>query len=287
MCDRALWVVDRVKGMYNQNIAVYDDAYREKLLRENAITDVMATALEEGQFIVYLQPKYSLNDNRMVGAEALVRWIHPEWGFMSPGEFIPLFEKNGFIPCLDQFVWETVCAKLREWKEKGYPIVPVSVNVSRADIFQSHLTDVFRGLIRKYGIDPQYLHLEITESAYTEQTDQILNTVVELRKSGFFIEMDDFGSGYSSLNMLSQMSLDILKLDMKFIQNEMTKPVEKSILNDIISMAHRLDLTVVAEGIETEEQMKRLQALGCDYAQGYFFAKPMSVTEFEGLLEVQ
>ena len=287
MCDRALWVVDRVKGMYNQNIAVYDDAYREKLLRENAITDFMATALEEGQFIVYLQPKYSLNDNRMVGAEALVRWIHPEWGFMSPGEFIPLFEKNGFIPCLDQFVWETVCAKLREWKEKGYPIVPVSVNVSRADIFQSHLTDVFRGLIRKYGIDPQYLHLEITESAYTEQTDQILNTVVELRKSGFFIEMDDFGSGYSSLNMLSQMSLDILKLDMKFIQNEMTKPVEKSILNDIISMAHRLDLTVVAEGIETEEQMKRLQALGCDYAQGYFFAKPMSVTEFEGLLEVQ
>ena len=287
MCDRVLWVVDRVKGMYNQNIVVYDDVFREKLLREKAITDVMATALEEGQFTVYLQPKYSLNDNRMVGAEALVRWIHPEWGFMSPGEFIPLFEKNGFIPCLDQFVWETVCARLREWKEKGYPLLPISVNVSRADIFQSNLTDIFSGLIRKYDIDPKYLHLEVTESAYTEQSDQIIGAVEELRKLGFLVEMDDFGSGYSSLNMLSEITFDVLKLDMKFIRNEMTKPIEKSILNDIINMAHRMNLTVVAEGIETRNQMKRLQALGCDYAQGYFFAKPMPVAEFEGLLEEQ
>lgn len=287
MCDRALWVVDSVKGMYNQHIAVYDDALRETLLQEKAITDVMETALAEGQFIVYLQPKYSLNDNRIVGAEALVRWIHPERGFMSPGEFIPLFEKNGFIPSLDQYIWESVCGQLKSWKEKGYPLLPVSVNVSRADIFQSHLADVFSGLIKKYGIDPEYLHLEITESAYTEYPDQIISTVEELRKLGFLIEMDDFGSGYSSLNMLSQITLDILKLDMKFIQNEMAKPVERSILNDIISMAHRMHLTVVAEGIETRDQMKRLQALGCDYAQGYFFARPMPVAEFEELLKVQ
>lgn len=285
MCDRALWVVDRVKGMYNQYIAVYDDVFREELLREKQITDVMASALEEGQFIVYLQPKYSLKDNKMVGAEALVRWIHPEWGFMSPGEFIPLFERNGFIPCLDRFVWERVCAKLRDWKEKGYPLLPISVNVSRADVFQSHLEDVFIGLVKKYGIDPKYLHLEITESAYTDHSGQIIHTVEELRRLGFLVEMDDFGSGYSSLNMLSQLTLDVLKLDMKFIQNEMTKPMEKSILSDIISMAHRMNLAVVAEGIETEDQMKRLQALGCDYAQGYFFARPMPVMEFEGLLE--
>lgn len=148
MCDRSLLAVDSIKGKYNQNVAVYDDALRGKLLREKAITDVMETALAEGQFAVYLQPKYSLNDYCMVGAEALVRWIHPEWGFMSPGESIPLFEKNGFIPCLDQFVWETVCARLRDWKEKGYPLLPVSVNVSRADIYQSHLVDSFSRLIR-------------------------------------------------------------------------------------------------------------------------------------------
>ena len=284
MCDRAHWVVDRVKGIYNQYIAVYDDSFREVLLREKAITDAMETALEEGQFIVYFQPKYSLHDNRMVGAEALVRWIHPEWGLMSPGEFIPLFEKNGFIPNLDRFVWEKVCAQLREWREKGYPLLPVSVNVSRADIFQSHLADIFSGLIKKYDIDPQYLHLEITESAYTEHSEQIIDTIEELRRLGFPIEMDDFGSGYSSLNMLSRMSLDVLKLDMQFIHNEMTKPIEKSILNDIISMAHRMNLMVVAEGIETRSQMKRLQALGCDYAQGYYFAKPMPVAEFEELL---
>lgn len=286
MCDRAYWVVDRVKGIYNQYIAVYDDVYREVLMREKAITDVMETALEEGQFIVYFQPKYSLIDNRMVGAEALVRWIHPEWGFMSPGEFIPLFEKNGFIPSLDRFVWDSVCAKICDWKGKGYPLLPISVNVSRADIFQSQLTDIFSGLIKKYGIDPQYVYLEITESAYTERSDQIINTVEDLRKLGFIIEMDDFGSGYSSLNMLSQMSLDVLKLDMQFVQNETKKPLEKSILNDIINMAHRMNLSVVAEGIETRNQMQHLQALGCDYAQGYFFAKPMPVMEYEKMLEI-
>ena len=170
---------------------------------------------------------------------------------------------------------------------RGGLLLPVSVNVSRADIFQAHLVEIFRELIKKYDIDPQYLHLEITESAYTENADQIINTADQLRELGFLIEMDDFGSGYSSLNMLSQMSLDVLKLDMQFIHNEMIKPLEKSILNDIISMAHRMNLVVVAEGIETREQVKRLKSLGCDYAQGYFFAKPMPITEFEELLKIQ
>ena len=287
MCDRALLAADSIKGQYNQPFAVYDDALRSKLLREKAITDAMETALTEGQFVVYLQPKYSLNDDSMAGAEALVRWIHPEWGFMSPGEFIPLFEKNGFIPRLDQFVWEQVCIQLRDWREKGHPPLPVSVNVSRADIYQSHLVDTLWGLIQKYGVDPAYLHLEITESAYAENPNQIISAVDQLRKLGFTIEMDDFGSGYSSLNMLSQMKLDILKLDMKFIQNEIAKPVDQSILNDVISMAHRMRLSVVAEGVETLEQAKRLRAIGCDYVQGYFFAKPMPVTEFEELLKVR
>ena len=286
MCDRALLAVDSIKGLYHQHLAVYDDTLREKLLREKEITDIMETALEQEQFVVYFQPKYSLHDNCMVGAEALVRWMHPELGFMSPGEFIPLFEKNGFIHNLDLFVWEKVCQKLQVWKELGYPQIPVSVNVSRADIYQANLVDIFCGLVKEYGINPSYLHLEITESVYTECPDQIIRTVEELRKQGFIIEMDDFGSGYSSLNLLSQLSLDILKLDMDFIRSELAKPVEQSILNDVINMAHRMHLNVVAEGVETSDQEKRLKVLGCDYAQGYFFAKPMPVAEFENLLKM-
>ena len=287
MCDRALLAADSIRGQYNQPFAVYDDTLRGKLLREEAITDAMETALAEGQFDVYFQPKYSLNDECMVGAEALVRWIHPEWGFVSPEEFIPLFEKNGFIPRLDQYVWEQVCARIRKWREKGYPLLPVSVNVSRADVYQLHLESTLLGLTQKYGVDPSYLHLEITESAYAENPIQIISTMEQLRKLGFIIEMDDFGSGYSSLNMLSQMKMDILKLDMKFVQNEIEKPANQSILNDIISMAHRMYLSVVAEGVETSNQMKCLQAFGCDYVQGYFFAKPMPAMEFEELLKVQ
>ena len=197
-----------------------------------------------------------------------------------------MFERNGFIRHLDEYVWKRVCEKLRNWKEKGYPLVPVSVNVSRADIYQAYLVETFCELIQKYQIDPSFLHLEITESAYTESPDQIIRTVAELRKQGFIIEMDDFGSGYSSLNMLSQMSLDILKLDMKFIRNEMEKPMEQSLLQDVINMAHRMHLNVVAEGVETEDQKNRLQTVGCDYAQGYFFAKPMQEGEFEELLQI-
>ena len=287
MCDRAQLAADSIKGQYNQYFAVYDDSLRGKLLREQAITGAMEAALAEEQFVVYLQPKYSLNDDCMAGAEALVRWIHPDWGFMSPGEFIPLFEKNGFIHRLDQYVWERVCAQLRDWQEKGYPLLPISVNVSRADVYQANLADTLLGLTQKYGIDPAYLHLEITESAYAENPGQIISTVEELRRLGFAVEMDDFGSGYSSLNMLSQMKLDILKLDMKFVQSEMVKSADQSVLNDIIIMAHRMNLSVVAEGVETREQVNRLRALGCDYVQGYFFAKPMPIAEFEKLLNAQ
>ena len=287
MCDRAMLAVDSIKGQYNHHFVVYNDSLRGKLLREKAISDAMETALAEEQFTVYFQPKYSLNGNCMAGAEALVRWIHPEWGFMSPGEFIPLFEKNGFIPKLDQYVWERVCAQLRDWKEAGYPLVPVSVNVSRADVYQANLVETLLNLTKKYGVNPAYLHLEVTESAYTENPGQLISTVEELRRVGFIIEMDDFGSGYSSLNMLGQMKLDILKLDMKFIRNETARPMEQSILYDIITMAHKLHLSVVAEGVEIRDQVTRLQAVGCDYVQGYFFAKPMPAKEFEALLKAR
>ena len=285
MCDRAVLAVDSIKGQYNRGYAVYDDTMRSRLLREQAVTAAMETALEQRQFIVYLQPKYSLRGDRMAGAEALVRWIHPEWGFMNPGEFIPLFERNGFITKLDLYVWERVCMLLRDWRAAGLPVVPVSVNVSRADVYQADLIGTLTGLTEKYGIRPSLLHLEITESAYTEHPEQLISTVTALREKGFVIEMDDFGSGYSSLNMLTEMSLDILKLDMKFVRNETSKPETESILRHIVELAHWKKLSVVAEGTETREQIDRLRAVGCDYAQGYFFAKPMPDTEFASLLK--
>ena len=285
MCDRAILAVESIKGLYNQHYAVYSDTVRKKLHRERKITDTMVTALNERQFVLYFQPKYSLNDKCIIGAEALVRWNHPELGFLSPAEFIPLFEKNGFIYNLDFYVWELACEHLKSWKENGYSLLPISVNVSRADFYMADLTEIFNGLVAKYDIPASLLHLEITESAYiANSSDRIINTVLSLRENGFIIEMDDFGSGYSSLNMFSQMSVDVLKLDMKFISNELSKPMEKSILSDVINMAHRMQLDVVAEGVETGNQIVRLKSVGCDCAQGYYFAKPMPGEELGTLL---
>ena len=284
MCDRAMLAADSIKGHYNQSIAIYDDTLRKKLLREQNITASMESALANNQFIVYFQPKYRASDSRLCGAEALVRWIHPEWGFMSPGEFIPLFEKNGFISKLDQFVWERTCAQIREWQDKGYPPLPVSVNVSRADVFQSDLAESLSNLTKKYGIDPKLLHLEITESAYTENSKQIISMVDQLRARGFIIEMDDFGSGYSSLNMLSQLKLDVLKLDMKFVQSETSQGTDRGVLRLVVEMAHRMNLSVVAEGVETQQQLSRLQEIGCDYVQGYLFSKPIPAADYDTML---
>ncbi len=285
MCDRAFLVADSIKGRYNQTVAVYDDVLRDKLLREQAITESMETALAEGQFAVYLQPKYWLKGNILSGAEALARWIHPELGFLSPAEFIPLFEKNGFITRLDRFVWEQTCMLLRRWRQEGYPAIPVSVNVSRADVYQEDLPETLTNLVERYGIEPQQFHLELTESAYTENPNQIITMVDELRRRGFVIEMDDFGSGYSSLNMLSQVHFDILKLDMKFIQTETAKPGEMSIMRFVVNLAKWLNLSTVVEGAETKAQVERLQDVGCDYAQGYYFSRPLPIPEFEALLK--
>lgn len=285
ICDRALLAARSIKGQYGKYFAIYDDTLRNQLLREQAITDSMESALSQNQFLVYLQPKYRIKDEVLVGAEALVRWNHPVWGFLSPAEFIPLFEKNGFITRLDRFVWEKACAVLHDWDERGYYPMSVSVNVSRADIYNEDLADTLVKIIEKYDLDSSRLHLEITESAYTENPKQIIDTVTTLRELGFVIEMDDFGSGYSSLNMLNDMPIDILKLDMKFIRSEMAKPKSQGILQFIINLARWMNLSVVAEGVETKAQLLRLTEIGCDYVQGYYFAKPMPCQEFEGLLD--
>ena len=287
MCDRALLAARSIKEQYGVYYAAYDDKLRDELLRQQAIIDSMETALKEGQFLVYLQPKYRIWDETLAGAEALVRWKHPEWGFQSPAEFIPLFEKNGFITKLDQFVWDKTCFYLRKWDEEGYPPIPVSVNVSRADIYHADIADIMMRTVSKYGLTPSRLHLEITESAYTEDPGQIIETVRHLRELGFVIEMDDFGSGYSSLNMLNQMPIDILKLDMQFVQSETAKPMDQGILQLIMELARRMHLSVVAEGVETKTQLDRLSETGCEYVQGYYFARPMPEGEFETLMRDQ
>ncbi len=285
MCDRALLAARSIKGQYGKFFAEYDDTLRNRLLKDQAITDSMESALAEEQFQIYLQPKYRIADESLVGAEALVRWDHPEWGFQSPAEFIPLFEKNGFITKLDQYVWDKTCSVLRQWDDRGFVPISISVNVSRADIYNADITEILMRIVKKYGLSPSRLHLEITESAYTENPGQIIETVSHLRDLGFIVEMDDFGSGYSSLNMLNEMPIDILKLDMKFIQSETAKPNSQGILQFIVSLARWMHLSVVAEGVETKEQLDRLNEIGCDYVQGYYFAKPMPCQDFETLLE--
>ncbi|MDR0930053.1 MAG: EAL domain-containing protein [Oscillospiraceae bacterium] len=286
MCDRALLAAQSIKGQYGKAFAYYDSEIRNRLIKNQSITDSMEAALREGQFQVYLQPKYRLRGNELVGAEALVRWIHPKWGFLSPAEFIPIFESNGFITTMDQFVWDKTCSILKDWDTKGYPKISISVNVSRADIYNVDLPDILRKIIEKYDLPISRLHLEITESAYTENPGQLIGTVESLRGMGFIVEMDDFGSGYSSLNMLNELPIDILKLDMKFVQSEMAKAEHQGIMQFIIGLARWMNLEVVAEGVETQAQMGRLKEIGCDYAQGYYYSKPVPAHEFEKLFKV-
>ena len=258
MCDRAFIAVKAAKGRYENDVAYYDDSIREKLLREQQIGDDMVHALREEQFDVYFQPKYDLLTEQMTGAEALVRWHHPIKGFMSPAEFIPIFEKNGFITELDMYVWNKSCEYIAKWREKYGEWVSLSVNVSRKDIYKQNLPEILKDMVKRYGIPPEILHLEITESAYTENPEQLIFIVGQLKKEGFIIEMDDFGSGYSSLNMLAELPIDILKLDMK-----------------------KINLYVIAEGVEKEKQISMLKSMKCDMVQGYYYAKPMPAEEFE------
>lgn len=284
ICDRAMLAADTVKGMYDIHFSIYNDTIRQQLLTEQMITNSMQKALDEKQFVVYYQPKYDITTESIAGAEALVRWIHPTQGFMSPGDFIPLFERNGFITKLDMYVWESACEEMERWEAQGHKSVVISVNVSRIDIYNPDLPDILEDMVRRHHLTPKNLHLEVTETAYTEDPQQLIQAVNELKNRGFMIEMDDFGSGYSSLNMLSELPIDILKLDMKFIQNESLNTNGTNIMSFIISLAKWMDLLVVAEGIETAEQVRMLRNMDCNYVQGFYYAKPMPSEEFEQLL---
>lgn len=281
MCDRAFIAVKAAKGRYENDVAYYDDSIREKLLMEQQIGDEMVHALKEEQFSVYFQPKYDLTTGEMAGAEALVRWHHPIKGFLSPGDFIPIFEKNGFITELDMFVWNKGCNYIADWQKRYGVTVPVSVNVSRKDIYKQDLPKILKEIVKENGLEPENLHLEITESAYTENPEQLVLIVEQLKKEGFIIEMDDFGSGYSSLNMLAELPIDILKLDMKFLQNKGEQSKNENIMSSIVELAKKINLYVIAEGVEKEKHIAMLKSMKCDMVQGYYYAKPMPAAQFE------
>ncbi len=281
--DRAKMAADTVKGSFANNIGIYDNDLHERQLYAEQLIEDFPAAIAGCQFKVYYQPKFDVRPETPVlsSAEALVRWEHPKLGMISPGIFIPLFEDNGLIQRLDMYVWNETARQVREWKDRlGYH-VPVSVNVSRIDMFDPRLPETFQALLDKHGLTGKDILLEVTESAYTQDSGQIIQMVEKLRSMDFQIEMDDFGTGYSSLNMISNLPIDALKLDMQFIRNAFKVGGNTHMLEVIIGIADYLSVPVIAEGVETQAQLHALKALGCDLVQGYFFSKPVPASEFE------
>ena len=284
MLDMAITAKETIKGKYNIWLAVFDESMNEKRLREKYITDRMETALTKGQFDVYIQPQFHHGTGLIVGAEALVRWNDPERGVIPPGEFISVFEKTGFITRMDEYVWEKAAQFVSAWMEKGNDPIPVSVNVSREDTNNPDLCKKLLAIIEKHNIPANIFRLEITESLFTENPQHLAAVVEELHKAGFLVEMDDFGSGYSSLNILKDVPVDILKLDMRFFAGEDNLGRGGMIINAVMRMARWLGIPVIAEGVELKAHADFLLSVGCPTIQGYFYEQPMPVSSFERLL---
>lgn len=288
MYDYAVEALSHVEGNFESRICYYNRGMTSKAEDELRILTEAREALEDGQYVIYLQPKCRIKSKKIVGAEALVRWKHPVKGLVPPGLFIPVLEKNGFISGVDRYVWELVCKQIREWIDNGIEPVPVSINISRIDILSMDVVRIIDDLVQKYDIKRKYLKIEITESAYVENGNKVVEAVQNLRKAGFALMMDDFGSGYSSLNMLKQIAVDVIKIDMKFLdidQEDMKKGL--SILKSVINMSNEIDIPLIVEGVETEEQAHFLGDMGVRFAQGYLFYRPMPAEDFTKLISVE
>ena len=285
--DRARAACSKVRGDFQNPLMIYDESMRQKEMLNQRLLNDLRPAVDKRQFIVYYQPKYNIQSQppRLSSAEALIRWKHPELGMISPGEFIPLFEGNGLISVVDSYVWEEAAKQVAKWRETYGFTLPVSVNLSRTDLFDPTLTERLKQLIENNHLDFRDIKLEVTESAYTDNARQMLELIRGLRQLGFEVEMDDFGSGYSSLNMLWSMPLDVLKMDMSFVRNIENSEMDYRLVKLILDIARYLNLCAVAEGVETEGQMKLLQSAGCDLVQGYYFSRPLPPEEFEKLIQ--
>lgn len=286
--DRAMVACNTIpRNTVSTIVAIYDNQMHEKEIYEAKLLGDIDRAVAESQFNVVFQPKYDISGDepRLCSAEVLVRWKHPEYGFVRPDFFIPLFEENGRIKELDRFVWQEAAKQVRRWKDMYEVTIPVSVNVSRVDIFDPDLLDYLKTILEDNGLGTDDLHLEITETAYTDSVQQIIEVVSNLRSEGFKVEMDDFGKGYSSLNMLTSLPIDALKLDMAFIRDIAENNKEMSMVEFILEIARFLNVPVIAEGVENSEQYLLLKKAGCDIIQGYYFSKPVTSSEFGRLIE--
>ncbi|MCI8644432.1 MAG: EAL domain-containing protein [Lachnospiraceae bacterium] len=281
MEDRAAMARKAAKKNILRNILFYREQFKESLYNRKFIEENMQAAISERQFCIYLQPKYSITKNEIIGAEALVRWLHPERGMIFPDQFIPVIEENGFIKRLDYYIWEEACRFIKRCEAAGINNCPVSVNVSRIHLRDNECIGILSDMIKDYSIQKKLLELEITETA---DDQQISMKALQLKEEGFTLLMDDFGSGYSSLNILLETPFDVIKLDRKFMINMMLSGKGRLILEQVITMADKLQLGVLAEGVETKEQVELLQNIGCDQVQGYYYAKPMPEDEFYNLL---
>ncbi len=284
MEDRSAMARKAAKKNVLTNIVFYSEQFKDSLYNRKFIEENMQAAITERQFMMYLQPKYSIAKNEIIGAEALVRWKHPERGMIFPNDFIPVIEENGFIRKVDYYIWKEACSFIKKCEDQGFLSCPISVNVSRVHLSDDECIKVLSELINENGIPKELLELEITESA---DDQQISMKAFQLKEEGFTLLMDDFGSGYSSLNILLETPFDVIKLDRKFIENMIVSSKGRLILEQVVSMANKLELGLLAEGVETKEQVDLLQKIGCDQVQGYYYAKPMPEEEFFVLLKEQ
>lgn len=281
--DCARTACNKSRGDFKTRVVIYDGAMGQREERDQRLLNDLGPALEQNQFEVYYQPKFNIQCEppRLSSAEALVRWRHPELGLISPEEFIPLFERSGQISALDNHVWAQAARQIAVWRERLGVTLPVSVNLSRVDVFDPNLCQTLDALVARNGLTTADLKLEVTESAYTENADRLIQVIGQLRGRGYEIEMDDFGSGYSSLNMISSMPIDVLKMDIAFIRNIERNEKDFRLVELIVDIARYLKVPVVAEGVETENQFRLLKNAGCDLVQGYYFSRPLPANEFE------
>ena len=284
MEDRAAIARKASKKNVLTNVLVYQEQFKESLYNRKFIEENMQAAIAERQFMMYLQPKYSIAQNKIIGAEALIRWQHPERGMIYPNQFIPVIEENGFIKKVDYYIWEEACRFIKKCEKAGITPCPISVNVSRIHLRDNDCVEVLEDMIKRNEIPKELLELEITESV---DDQQVSLKALQLKEEGYTLLMDDFGSGYSSLNILLETPFDVIKLDKKFIENMMVSGKGRLILEQVVSMADKLDLGLLAEGVETEAQIELLKSIGCDQVQGYYYAKPMPEEDFFALLSRQ
>lgn len=279
--DRCKLAKRTVKRISTSEVAFYDGKIRDISIREKDIESAMPQALASGEFLCYLQPKYGTESKHIVGAEALIRWDSKDFGFMSPGEFIPIAEKNGYVVELDFFILEEVCKFMRRWLDRGVTPIVVSVNQSRLHINYDDYIWRLREIVDKYEIPYEYIELEVTESVFTEDTERMLAILHKLHEIGFKLSIDDFGSGYSSLNILKDIPADVLKIDREFFNGTVNSARGRAVITSVVDLAKNLDMNVISEGIETSDQIEFLKEIRCGMVQGYYFAKPMPIKEFE------